>query len=44
MIHYAYRVLKGGGCSSVSRIGNPNDSGQEDWGNLGKIGGITTPS
>ena len=24
-------------------LGNPKDSGQEDWGTLGNIRGITTP-
>ena len=34
------KVLKGGG---VSKVRNPEDSGREDWGTLGKMRGITNP-
>ena len=34
-----------GGCpiGGGGTLGNPEDSGREDWGTLGKIRGITTP-
>ena len=37
-----YRVLKGGVSKRRGQPANPEDSGREDWGTLGKIRGITT--
>ena len=39
----ACRVLKGGVFKGRVFLGNPKDSGREDWGTLGKIRGISTP-